>query len=214
MVARQELFGNALLGSPPINVSSNAVLKFWAKYTNPAGLSNLIVTLSTKGHTWADLVTSPNATLASLNTSSTITSVWTQYYCDISGYASQPIYIGFLHSQPLFGSDMCLDDVTVENLTGSAVVFNDIVPVSNLDAGNSKFVEFSPWSASEGNYSIVVNVYLVGDQDPTNDLVTANITVEQVMIPEFSSVLVPVVATVAILLVGRRRQRAKTSERQ
>jgi hypothetical protein len=209
LVARQELYGNALLGSPPINVSSDAVLKFWAKYSGSGGLSNLIISASTSGHTWANLVTSPDVVLRSLNTSPTgeIKNVWTQYSCDLSGFAAQPIYIGFLHNQPLLGHDMCLDDVTVENLTGSNVVFSDTVPVFNLDAGSSMFVEFSPWTAAAGKYSVEVNVYLVGDQDPTNDLVKANVAVEPVVIPEFPSAVVSAVAMAMILLVGRRRHR-------
>lgn len=209
--AMAELYGRALLGSPAINVSFGSELEFWMKYVSSGALSELYVTVSTVGHAWANLVTAPNATLLVMNTSTngSLQLSWTQYSCDLSAFANQTIYIGFIHNQPLYGDDLYIDDVTVVNQTGSIPVFSDTVPVSNLDAGNSMFVEFSTWTASEGNFRIEVNVYLAGDQDPANDLITANITVEQVIISEFSAVLVPVVAMAAILLVSRRSHRGR-----
>jgi len=206
-----EFWGTALLGSPGISISSNSVLTFWSKYVPSGGLSELYVTLSFIDHSWASLWDSPNATLGVLDTGAPggIGEDWAQFSYDLSTYAGDTVYIGFVHTQPSIGSDVYLDDVMVGDPNGTIMVFSDEVQVSNLVAGDSTLVEFGPWNATVGNYTLEVNTYLVGDENATNDLISENVTIEVVVIPEFPTIIAPALASTVVMVGVLSRRRRK-----
>ncbi len=210
MRAGPEFWGRALLGSPAINVTADSVLTFWSMYVPSGGLSQLYITLSLMNHSWESLVDYPNATLGVLETGAVggIEQDWTEFSYDISAYAGETVYIGFLHNQPSMGSDLYLDDVAVGDPNGTVTIFSDEVQVSNLVAGSSTPVQLGPWNASEGNYTLEVNTYMVGDENSTNDLVSMSVTIEVVAIPEFPILLAPALALVVLSFgaFGRRRR--------
>jgi len=63
--------------------------------------------------------------------------------------------------------------------------------------------------ASEGSHSTRVNANPLGDEDATNHILSRDTTAEQVVIPEFSGIVVPVIATVLVLFSVRARDRLR-----
>jgi len=219
LVARQELYGSALLGSPAITLpyaeaptlpgdfppyvtQCSSVLKFWARYEPVGALSVLEVTLSTNGRSWGDLTLWPTVTLFRMNTSATgiLSTTWTEYTTDLKPFSGQTVYLGFWHHQPLTGDNIYLDNVSITSTSGNSIVFSESSPVADLNAGLSTTIEFSPWNAALGNYTIFVNTYLVGDQDSMNNELSWEIVVGYVPIPEFGVAAVPMV-TIAVLFL-------------
>ncbi|MBC7129210.1 MAG: choice-of-anchor J domain-containing protein [Thermoplasmatales archaeon] len=166
--------GHKNLTSPLISLGSgNYALEFWLlKYYNPSAgqYFNVYVGPSTSGP-WTLLLGIDYSALYGMTNYT-----WYRFTADLSSYAGSSIAIRFNHyTSTSSGSYIYLDDVMISSKT---LVFGEDKTV-DLDAGEEKYVEFSPWSVSiEGLYTINVTTKWTSppDEDTTNDY--KEITVE------------------------------------
>ncbi|MBC7080759.1 MAG: choice-of-anchor J domain-containing protein [Thermoplasmatales archaeon] len=165
--------GHKNLTSPSISLGSeNYYLEFWLmKYYAPSTgqYFNVYVGPSTLGP-WTLLIGIDYNMLNSMTNYS-----WYRFSADLSGYAGSNVVIRFNHyTSTSSGSYICLDDVVINSKT---LLFGEDETV-DLNAGEEKYVEFSPWTPTEGLYLINVTTKWTTppDEDPTNDY--KEITVE------------------------------------
>jgi hypothetical protein len=68
-----------------------------------------------------------------------------------------------------YGSEIVSFDVNLEIREGSNIVFTSVKSVSNLTFGEPASVDFDPWTAIKGFYTVNVTTLLPGDENPDND---------------------------------------------
>jgi len=193
---------------PPWGTQCSSILSFWAHYTDTgAGQSRLDVKVmkdSTEMVVFRGDTTGSGS--GSLNTS------WNHYSIDLKPFSGFTVNLRFCEYQYTMnsGDAIYLDNVSLTSMTGTEVFFTDSAAISNLDSNDTVFVEFSPWTATYGDeYTIWVNTYLQGDQEPLNDYATGNLEVLDPTIPEFGTMVILPIALILPLAFKMARRRSK-----
>ena len=164
-------------------------LSFWQWYDTESYYDGGNVKISiNNGTTWTilgsyqnpypeDAAYSGNVGIPNEPCFSGVSNGWQKVTFDLSAYAGKTVFLRW-H----FGSDASLtyagwyiDDVQITSggaMLGSAPLYTSETSVI-LPAHTTRFIEFSPpWQATIGTYYIQVKTKLLGDENPSNDLLS------------------------------------------
>ncbi|MGC9308595.1 MAG: hypothetical protein ACP5FL_07450, partial [Thermoplasmatota archaeon] len=98
------------------------------------------------------------------------TTEWNEVNVALQQYVGDIIQLQFVMDtdSSVTYDGVCIDDINITGYTPGSLLFSDDVSV-NLAAGQSRDVEFAPWTAVPGCYFVNVSTQLAGDEDSSNN---------------------------------------------